>query len=63
MYGWDELARELHAEQCETLTAGIDQRCQDVSDTVMWNLIEREIDAETSEQEVESVMRDVSPSC
>jgi len=38
----------------------IDMMCQDASDTVMRNLIEREIDDETTEAEIESLMRDVS---
>jgi len=38
----------------------VDTMCQDASDTVMRNLIEREIDEETSEVKVEELMRDVS---
>lgn len=38
----------------------VDAMCQDASDTVMRNLIEREIDDETTEAEIESLMRDVS---
>ncbi|CCQ32906.1 Phosphate-specific transport system accessory protein PhoU [Halorhabdus tiamatea SARL4B] len=38
----------------------VDAMCQDASDTVMRGLIEREIDEETSEEEIESLMRDVS---
>ncbi|WEL20767.1 phosphate signaling complex protein PhoU [Halorhabdus sp. BNX81] len=38
----------------------VDAMCQDASDTVMRNLIEREIDEDTTDEEIESLMRDVS---
>jgi len=38
----------------------VDMMCQDASDTVMRNLIEREIDDDTTDEEIESLMRDVS---
>ncbi|WP_181684953.1 phosphate signaling complex protein PhoU [Halorhabdus salina] len=63
----NEQAMDAYAEEDTDLCYAIgdrddevDMMCQDASDTVMRNLIEREIDADTSEAEVESLMRDVS---
>ncbi|MFB6150526.1 MAG: phosphate signaling complex protein PhoU [Haloarculaceae archaeon] len=38
----------------------IDARCEDASETVVRDLIEREVDADTSESEIERLMADVS---
>ncbi|WP_135663855.1 phosphate signaling complex protein PhoU [Halorhabdus rudnickae] len=58
-----EAYAEEDTELCYTIGERddeVDMMCQDASDTVMRNLIEREIDDETSEAEIEGLMRDVS---
>ncbi|MFB6071795.1 MAG: phosphate signaling complex protein PhoU [Halobacterium sp.] len=38
----------------------VDERCREASDTVVRDLIEREVDADTEEAEIEAIMQDVS---
>ncbi|MFB6224150.1 MAG: phosphate signaling complex protein PhoU [Haloarcula sp.] len=51
------------AEQCYTISDiddEVDERCEAASETVVRDLIEREIDADSSEAEIEQLMGDVS---
>ena len=63
----NEQAMEAYTEKDSDLCYAIGDRddevdamCQDASDTVMRNLIEREIDEDTTDEEIESLMRDIS---
>jgi phosphate transport system protein len=50
-------------EQCYAIGAaddGVDERCEAASESVVRDLIEREITADSSEQEIERLMADVS---
>ena len=51
------------ADQCYTIADiddEVDERCEAASETVVRDLIEREIDADSSEAEIEQLMADVS---
>ncbi|WP_423999549.1 phosphate signaling complex protein PhoU [Haloarcula salina] len=54
---------EEDPEQCYAIADiddEVDERCERASETVVRDLIEREIDADSSEQEIEQLMADVS---
>lgn len=54
---------EKNRDQCyiiDDLDDEVDNKCERASETVVWDLIERTIDAESSEAQVEQLMSDVS---
>ncbi|MEF8974429.1 MAG: phosphate signaling complex protein PhoU, partial [Haloarcula sp.] len=58
-----EAYRDQDADQCYTIADiddEVDERCEAASETVVRDLIEREIDADSSEDEIEQLMADVS---
>jgi phosphate transport system protein len=58
-----EAYRDQDADQCYTIADiddEVDERCEAASEMVVRDLIEREIDADSSEVEIEQLMADVS---
>ncbi|EMA18481.1 phosphate signaling complex protein PhoU [Haloarcula sp. NS06] len=58
-----EAYSDQDADQCYTIADiddEVDERCEAASETVVRDLIEREIDADSSEAEIEQLMADVS---
>ncbi|WP_058994896.1 phosphate signaling complex protein PhoU [Haloarcula sp. CBA1127] len=58
-----EAYRDQDADQCYTIADiddEVDERCEAASEMVVRDLIEREIDADSSEAEIEQLMADVS---